>query len=577
MSLFRSVLSISVFFWSIPIAAFAIGGPGAICNPSTPNWGNCTLTPVPFQNSVTETVNIPGGNYNSPYIANQSNTRYVLQGNITASGTAVRVQANYVIIDLNGFTITYNQSSRGDGVVLGDWNRHHISVRNGSIIQGAAKSEGDEYGRGNSPVATYNTSDATNYGTSNFHASNLHVRFGGRDMGGIVISGGDGLYEQNTLEDTYQFGTLKNRHQGNDCLAGAKNVSSATNNVYRFNTIINARHRGIDPGNYSEVYGNRVGIRSIASNSYGIWSYKGNNIKVYSNTVVGRGEHPIGIGFPSSGTNNIEIYDNDIDVMTTALGDEYGGDSTCFNPATPCGNYAVGFRLTWGADNINFHDNKINIATDTSYIGTYSPTGAAVKVNAKGRGLMVAINSGETATFANNNISVLDKDGTGKAFGVACTGENYSDKMFFLNNTIASNIANLVLSDEYGACGGYPLIKGNTFVKVGNFSTYKTISNQLGGYYKTTGRIVDNNYSGGASIESLNFNPSGTGTVDVYFGSVVNGVHQYSHRLHDNNGGSSTLIRENFSPIKMLNFAIPTIELPLNPPPVSAPEGLFIK
>ena len=569
----KLVLPISIFCWLTPIAAFAIGGPGATCNPSTSNWGSCALAPVPFQDSVSNTVNIPAGNYNSPFIASQSNTRYVLQGNITASGTAISLKANYVIIDLNGYTITYNQSSPGEGVVVGDWNLHHISVRNGSIIQGAAKSEGDLYGRGNSPVSAYNSSDTTKYEAHNFHVANLYVRYGGRDMGGIVCSGNNGLYEQNTIEDTYQFGTLKNRHQGNDALIGGKDLTSASGNVYRYNTLVNIRHRGIDTGNDAQAYGNRIGLRSIATNSGGISHWEGHDIKVYSNTIIGRGEHPIGISFSSIGTNNIEVYDNDIDVMTTALGDEYGGDATCFDPSTPCGNFAVGFRTTWGADNLNFHDNKINIATDSSYSGTYSPTGASVKVNAKGRGLMVAINSGETATFANNIITVLDKDGTGKAFGMACTGENNSDKMFFLNNTVTSNIANMVLGDEYGACNGYPLIKGNTFVKSGNFSAYKTISSQLGGYQNATGRIIDNNYSGGASVDSINLNPSGDGLVDVYFGSVINSSYRYSHRLHDNSGSSSTLLRQDFTPTITMSFAIPAAQTPSTIP---SPQGLSI-
>jgi len=573
MKIFYLITYLFIYPLWITTNSYAAGGLGATCNPATANWSNCSLAPVPFQASITKTINIPGGNYATPYIANSDNTEYILQGNINANGTAIVVTGNYVIINLNRHTINYNQTAVGEGVVTGAWNKHHISIRNGTIIQGAALSEGDVYGRGNNPVTTYNSANSSQYSAKNLHVANLYVRFGGRDMGGIVCSGSEGLYEQNTIEDTYQFGTLKNRHQGNDALTGTKG-SNSPGIIYRNNTIINARHRGINTAIGSEVYGNKISIRSIATNSYGILGYAKTNVKVYNNTITGRGEHPIGIGFVSAGTDNIEIYNNDINVKTTAIGDEYAGSPACFNPATPCGNYAVGFRTTWGGNHINFHHNKIYIDTDTSYDGTYSVTGASIKVNAKGRGLMVAINSEETATFANNTITVLDKDGSGHAFGMVCTGGNASDQLFFLENIVTSNITNMVLSDKYGPCDSYPLIKGNTFIKANNYPIYKTISNQLSGYSTTTGRIIDNQYQNGASIDSINFNPSGKGTVNVYYGSIINNEYRYSHRFHDNSGNSSTLLREDFTPAKTLDYSTPqTTSTSTSTPSLASPQG----
>lgn len=578
----KSTLSILFSCFLLPLPAFAVGGNGATCNPSTANWGSCSLAAVPFQSSVTNSATIPGGTYTSPFVASQSNTKYTLQGNITASGTAISVTGSYVIIDLNGYTITYNQSSPGQGVVIGGWNVHHVSVRNGSIIQGAAKSEGDEYGNGNNPVGEY--SNSMHYTSDNMHVANLYVRYSGKDVGGIHGAGNNGLYEQNTIEDTYQFGTLKNRHSGIDALTGVQNLTGATGNVYRYNTIKNARQRGIYPGDSSTTYGNNISLRTISTNGYGVFGWAGKNYKIYSNTITARGEHPLGIGFVGEGSNTAEIYDNYIDAKTTALGDEYGSAYSSNPSGTITGNYAVGFRTTWGGNNINFHDNEIVISTDSKYVGTYSPTGATAYIDAGGRGLMVATPAGETATFANNKITVLDKDGTGRAYGIACTGNNESDKLYFLNNTVTSNIANIVIADEYGYCNGYPLFAGNVLIKSGSTASYKTYINGLGGYYTGKARVVNSTYQNGASADSVNLNPAGDGVVDVYFGTYSGSQYLYNYRLHDNSGSSSTLLKETFGSAKTLSYTNPATmppaaSTPPTTPPVTipAPQGLIVK
>jgi hypothetical protein len=533
----------------ISTTAFAMGGTGASCNPNESGWGSCTLEPVPFAASVTNTINVSGGTFASAYIASQANTKYVLQGDVDANGTAITVTNNYIIIDLNGYTITYNKTVAGEGVNIGNWNKSYIAVVNGSIIQGAAMSEGDQYGRGNNPVSAQNT-DLGGYRNAQYmFLANLYVTYGGRDVGGLKLPYCNyATIAECTVEDLYEFGTLKNRHQGIDA------ISAGRGSTFRDNTIIHCRHRGIWVKDDSVVYGNKISTRTIATNGYGIGGYAVQDCKVYSNTVTSRGEHPIGIGFVSSGTDNIEIYDNYLDSQTTAIGSEYGGNAGCFDDVAPhCGNFADGFRTTWGGDNINFHDNEIHIATNSNATGTYSPTGDTYKINAKGKGLFIGIMSGETATFKDNDITILDADGTGRAYGISCC-YSFSDGLFILDNTVTTNMYNLVLSDEYGVCEGFPLIRGNTFIKSGSYSAYKTISNQLDGYFNTTGRISSNTYQDGASVDSIDFNPDGGGSVSVYFGSYSGGSDLYSYRKYDS---GSSLLQEDFDPAITLSYAVP--------------------
>ena len=460
---------------------------------------------------VTSIVHIPGGHYATPIICGKDNTEYVLDGDITADGTAVLVRASKIVINLNGNSITYNQTIPGEGVYIDVWNKTDIAITNGSIIQGAAMSEGDVYGGGNNPVRSKGTS-------SRLQIALIKARYGGRDVGGFYVSALNSIFEQNILEDTWTAGTFKNRHQGIDALAGSKNSSHETNNIYRYNTIINCRQRGINTGKNAIAYGNRITINSLATNATGI--APGSGSKIYDNTIIGRGEHPIGIFYVSK-EGGVEIFNNSIDVQTTKIGEEYGKNPKCFDSKTPCGNFAVGFRTTWRGSNINFHDNTIIVRTDSAYKGTYSPTGKPVVVNGKGRGLMVAINAGENARFYNNTITALDKDGTGKAYGIACTGGNTSPDLMFAGNTITSNILNVALGDEYGACSGHPLFIHNTFIKAGNYPSYKTVAAELGGYFEATGRFVSNEYMEGASQESININAKSKTRKSVYFGREI--------------------------------------------------------
>ncbi len=636
-------LATCLVFVLLDTFALAMGGPGATCNPSTANWGNCALSPVPFQDSITHRTEIPSGHYATPYQAKRPNTEYILQGDVTADGTAIEIRADYVVINLNGHTITYNLTSPGEGIEPGAYHFDHVSIRNGSIIQdpavmgrivGAAivsggsgytvgdililagdrvtenatvrvsavgdngtvtgitlgtpgagyeishymndawngyaptgvtggsgkgaqikitktSTEGDLYGVGMSAIS------ASPIPVNNLHVANVYIKIVGRDVGGIVASSAHALVEETTIEDTYHVGTVKHRHQGVDALTTTKNAKMP-GAVFRNNTILNCRHRGIAVPDGGSAFGNHITTRTIATNGAGI-GMSLIDTSVHGNTVISRGQHPIGIfGYSENGSGNADIYDNYLDSRTTELGAEYGGAFLANPNATVTGNAAVGFRTTWGGNGISFHDNEIHVATDSRYAGIYTPTGETAYINARGRGLMVGIKAGEKATFYDNAITVLDRDGTGLAYGIACTGNN-ADKLFFIGNTVTSNVTNIALGDEYSRCKGFPLFKGNTFIKADNHSSYRTISTQARGLSDAEARIVDNIYRNGASVDSIDLNPSGFGIVDVYFGSVVNGKYMYAYRLHDGNNTSKTLIREDFNPMIPLPYGHPDL------------------
>jgi hypothetical protein len=352
------------------------------------------------------------------------------------------------------------------------------------------------------------------------------------------------------LKDEYNFGTLKNRHQA------VPAVKLHNNSVVKNTTIQSARQVGVSLKDNGIVYDNNININSLVVNSYGIVQYESHNTQIYSNTVNGTGSHPIGIGIIGRSTN-ATVYDNDITCRTTMIDDEYSSAYLDDPSAVVTGNYAVGIRSTWDADNCRFFGNTITVYSDSNYEGKYAPTGDTAYINAGARGLMVMTGEGLSLDFYNNTISAIDEDGTGNAFAVAIDGGNDSDWLFIRNNVLSSNICNVAIGDDYGASLGYPMVYNNTIVKLDDYPTYSTFENKGNGYPHSTARIVDNTYLGGATEGDYRVNSSPYGSQSWYFGTVVEGEFVYDKHVNDGNNTLTNSITETFDPAITLEYGNP--------------------
>jgi len=481
---------------------------------------NTDIFTIAARQYVTNTVHISGGHYATPYIVSTPNTEYILDGDISADGTAITIKASYVVINLNGHTITYNNVSAGNGIESGDYNFHDIAVTYGQIIQGAAMSTGATYGIGNNPV------QFKTYIVQNAQVAGIYAKYGGQDVAGFQLGGDNHVVEYNTLEDVFGYGIVTDRHSGISSIhmwGGYANI--------RNNTIVNARQRGIEVGSNSNVYNNTIGIRSICTNSAGVEALEG-YIKIYGNTITGRGEHPIGIIAGNSivgAAHDIEVYNNIIDTQVTGAGLEYNGPSYPGPTTWIQADKAVGVRSTPGVINLSVHDNTITVHGDFNFQGVWSVDGSPVTMGAGARGLMLGLRyNGQSMKVYNNTVTALDKDGTGYVAGIAIdanidnnTWYNYqppaadfSPDLVVTGNTVTSNIYNVALGDDYGPSSGHPLILQNTFIKSGSYSTYATYGSGISGYYEGTARIIANSYQGGAAENSL----------DMHFENVSNNV-----------------------------------------------------
>jgi hypothetical protein len=509
------------------------GGKGATCAPTLNGYPGCALVAIPWSGSVTKTVSVSGGTWTTPYQANQANTKYVLQANAIANSTGFVITADYVIIDLNGYTITYNQTSAGNGVAPGGWNIDHVAVINGSIIQGAANSgSSDAYGIGSNPIGDHNVLDKANYGFGNLQVSNVFVEYSGNNLSGIASD--TDLVAESIIKDNRIYGTIVDRHIGPNAVGTSQGVSG----VIRNNTIINAKQKGIKLYNGGQAYQNVISLNSQDTNSYAISSYDASNTIIRNNTITGGGVHPIGIGIMNNGVSNVQVYANKISLQKTMNGGDGSGDTAT---GIRCGSYAGGEYLS----NISIYRNEINITTASSYAGKNASNGSPAPVVSKGKGLFLGTWGDGPITVANNLINMT---GTGSAYGIAPHCNN-SDNLYIIKNTIKSHDANVVLEDDYCNMVGYPVFEGNNFVRVGSEPGYYTFASKLNGYYNQAARFVDNTYSDGAAENSVNLSPEGSGTLNAYFGYRVGSEYRFTYRLHD--GGTQT-----FSPYTTLSYAV---------------------
>lgn len=521
------------------------------------------------------TIHIAGGAYTTPYVAATTNRTYILDGDMTCDTTCILVNTSNIVIDLNGHTLTYNQVAPGCGIASADYNKADVAIINGSIIQGVAQSEGVVYGSGSNPIRFHSGTPAS-YNVARVQIAGITARYGSKDVGGFSLGGDGHLVEECTIEDTYEFGTMADRHVG---IAAVKLWSA--DSVVRNNTLINVRQRGIDLDTNGEAYGNTIGIRSIATNSSGI-AVGGAYQKVHHNIITGRGEHPIGIAAGNDvigASHDVEIYSNTIDTQVTRVGTEYGGiypeDAiTVVHPA----DHAVGIRCTTGTTNMFIYDNTIVVNSDSDYMGAYSPDGRPIRLSGGARGIMVGLRyNDQSMRIYNNTVTALDRDGTGYAVGLACDSnidnnneysfrppaEDYAPNLVFDNNTVTSNRLNIAFGDAYQACHGNPIFVGNTLIKSGSYSSYATYGSGYNYYYGGTGRIISSIYQSGAAENSLDMHfqalsnniPDVGGAYrdkSIIFGDLQGDNYlYYRYRLHNSAGttGSTTPITETINAV----------------------------
>ena len=412
----------------------------------------------------------------APATLDQSDTEYILMQDVSAPGTAFEVTRSDITFNLNGHTVTYGTNDSPDvpfpngtaGIKVA-WGQTDVVVANGTIAQGSGACQGDVSGRNCNPVMAQGGSGSVEIG-------GLMLSYHTPDTSGIVAPV-DGEIHHNTLIDSGNYLTYAG--------TGVPAIRAQANEIHH-NLILSARHRGIVPGNNSEVSYNEIHINSYQSNSYGIMAFEIQGFTFHHNKIYGDGVHPIGIGPVGTGGTNGQIYSNFIETENSRTVAGTANGSSAFRITTYGG---------W-CDSIEVMCNY--------FVSKGGNAHRELDGKSWGRTLWIGgFAQGNTADIHHNYIQALTNDSSKYHSAVAVVSGGYNDGLFIEDNVIVANHTVVALADGYGASGlGYARFARNNFIRKDNYTTYRTVADKLNEYWDVTAMFMDNVYSNGADISS---------------------------------------------------------------------------
>jgi len=452
---------------------------------NTIRWEDRTLTAQKSKGAI----HLPGDLEGPPYELKERGATYVLKQDVSADGSAIRILAPDITLDLNGHTVTYDRKHETDRTkarnlhgILGNYHSDP-KIFNGVVVQGEGNTSASASSRGVRPVTILETGG---------EIAGLTCIYRGNQITGMRTA--NSHVHHNVVEDR---GTeIQNRHQG------CGGIAAATGKVHH-NLIKRARHKGIGCIKDAELKNNEIYIDSFATNGAGIFLYRTKNALVENNRIFATGYTVFGIGPIAKGGEQLKIHSNlvHVDAMKpTVRSKEYG--AICW---TFC------LRLSWGAKDVDYHNNLL-IANGRDGSWTTGTRFQAVK------GL-------ENVVFRNNTVKMTYEGKTeGGRYGKWSTaidvdgGDDPKEAgvIVFRDNRIISNYRNVGGDGWYGA-GSNAVFRGNTFVRVGNRADYYTIYCGFWTNNATGFKYYDSSFEGGAGYDAIEFD-RGTGKKELSVG-----------------------------------------------------------
>lgn len=496
-----------------------------------------TITTVAMASAIA----IPGGAYATPYVCSVQGATYILTGNITAQRRGISVEAYDVTIDLNGYTISYDNGApvnsggisdaaqlSSAGINFFKWNADTQGLTrflNGTITQGSQNSAGAIDGTGLNPIGIY-------YGKA--EVAGITATYSGVDVSGIVSIWGPVNAHHNNLCD---LGTgITNRSQGMKAIyAGSVGVGGIHHNLIR-----RTRHQGImqkyASGNTNGIFSNEIYGDVYATNGYMIGAYP----LVYSNKVFGTGYHCVGI------SHIVDQASADISMLAHHNFIHLHGGAP-FNSSCPLDSdtnpdaSVIGVRFTYYLGETRRYDGYIYEHNTIIVRGnsTKDVRGAQLATSQYHSGCHFRFNTVkyETTTSVVRGAAINLQGNTTPG---AAANEN---PCYIENNTILTNDRFLRFGDKY-SCGGHQQFRNNTFTKTGTSGTYEPMRFGEGNnaWDSYGNRLIDSVLGTGVSLSTPALDGTG-GRRDYSIGHSL-----YIRALGDNDAplpGATVTVNDN--------------------------------
>lgn len=447
------------------------------------------LTSESIPNAIHIPADMPGG---PPYVLGSAGSTYVLTEDVVANGRAFEVTAPEVTLDLGANTVVYNEEAMSIDDPNWTYYREHaafgvagtgdaagVRILNGTLVQGAGgDSAHSSASLGFNPIYLRTADEA--------EIAGVRIEYHGPQMVGMYLHwGGPAHIHNNVFVD--KGWEITDRHG-----TGSRAMASQSEDRHVHNNLV-ARTRQM--GLHGRlVHDNEIHIDSYSTNSFGVGG--SDEQEVHHNKIFGTGYHVVAIGWGDQNTyhnNYIHLFGQGPQPRWP----EYGTIETL-----------SGFRLTQysGATSVRsdnlYHDNLI-IAKGGGCNGS-----ACTVVRGIQHSSDVYITNN---VLRDNTIKVEVNEEVAEAAPIVTHGLRdrcpNESPVHYVNNTLISNASNVRFGDSYASgCNHY--FFGNTFVKIGDRSDYRTFVFGVG-WDVVDHYVFDGTFEGGASVDSVHFRSGG--------------------------------------------------------------------
>jgi len=431
--------------------------------PNTITAGQQTVTPL---TSYVTVVNIPGGT--TPFTCLLSNCHYVLQGDLSCPAVCISVRpgTSNILIDLNGYTLTYGTSNVQpatpnsiDSCGIGYANSYSpagtIEIINGRIQNGAGRTTNmvqGLYGISACPLRLYQL------GTTTLYLRGLYFKYNNYSCGALGISQcsitNTSLVENCSFED---YGWIVQNRTVGCYVTGYADVLYTIRN----NKFMSARHICIGPS--INTYENEIWVDGWATNSTSISveTVAANGVpggqQIYNNNIYFTGVHPQScfVGAPNLSTGAANIYSNWMEGTYSRVGNQAPSATGGLDDYE---NFADGLTMKFGdPKNNNIYQNmmwthaksatvwnpKINVYQNSTARGLYYYGAKPDLVNNNFTANMMA------ATTADYESPVNDKS------TLVLGTSGYGGGLNMSGNRMVTNRLHFYMADAYGYFAGF--------------------------------------------------------------------------------------------------------------------------
>ncbi len=404
---------------------------------------------------------------------------YVLQNDVSSTGTCFAIAADNITLNLNGRTVTYGTAA-GDnvfGVAMPPGYATDITRANFPGLPDSA------FGGGNNAIIhngsiTQGAGDGVNshaiYGRLGTEIYNTITTVHGDDTDNIYfVWARDVLIHDNTA---YNNSTVvSNRHQGKGVIESLRD--SGNTKIYN-NTIIGGPQWGIRLSHNSggetgfEIYGNTISQNARVANPYSIGAHA-DNLKVYDNVLTptnGRGIHVL--------RDNIEVFNNTVTVQEGPNAEYAGG-------------WSHGIKLE-GTTNSSIHDNTVTANAGGSYGGAFA--------------LDMTVGVGSNNEVYNNTFTAITSESGEIAAAVNLVGIPAGNELDIHHNIFRSN--NYLVQASWDA-GSDVLFRSNTFEQTGALTNFHFMHFDTGSDPSEYIRFLDSTLGSGVSQTDITYRTAG--------------------------------------------------------------------